>query len=85
MPNWSHYRSHPADKEIYFIKGGKIIKKPILPIPPSSAQRKNYLIVGEYGDWSGFRTLEECTAQLDELVELSRENSRRSFKIVERI
>jgi hypothetical protein len=31
---------------------------------PANAARANFLIVCDYGDWSGFRTLGECLAQI---------------------
>ncbi len=30
-------------------------------------EKVNFVIVCEYGDWSGFRTLGECQQQFDEL------------------
>ncbi len=31
---------------------------------PINADRANFLITCDYGDWSGFRTLAECLAQI---------------------
>ena len=32
--------------------------------PLVDTHRQNFLIVCQYGDWSGFRTLQECLAQV---------------------
>lgn len=34
---------------------------------PMRPDRANFVICCNYGDWSGFRTLSECTAQYAEL------------------
>jgi len=46
------------------------------------AERRNFLIVCNYGDWSGFRTLAECEAQFDEFNEADRPNF--FYSVVER-
>lgn len=38
----------------------------LLEVPPARAARPNFVIVCDHGDWSGFRTLAACLAQVME-------------------
>jgi hypothetical protein len=47
-------------REVYKLKHGAWIPVSI----PRNPQSGSFLIVCDYGDWSGFRTLEKCLAQI---------------------
>ena len=48
--------------------------------PRISSEHHNFLIICDYGDWSGFRTLQHC---YDQMMENNR--PKRFYKIVERL
>lgn len=43
-------------------------------LKPVNPSKRNFVIVCEYGDWSGFRTLAECESQYKELEKSGRPN-----------
>lgn len=47
--------------------------------PLCSPDKANFVIVCDYGDWSGFRTLPECKAQFAELEAKAKANNRGNF------
>lgn len=49
---------------IWASKNGKMVK---IGKPHGRVDNYNFLITCRYGDWSGFRTLEECEKQIPEL------------------
>lgn len=49
--------------------GGKMTPTGVLPKFPN---HRNFVICCEYGDWSGFRTLEDCRKQYSELESYNR-------------
>jgi hypothetical protein len=53
-----------GDRTIYALKSGKM---QMVQSPMCSPEKSNFVIVCELGDWSGFRTLEECERQFPEL------------------
>jgi hypothetical protein len=65
---------------IWHSVNGKMFKigKPRLP------KNFNFLITCKYGDWSGFRTLEECEKQIPELEQMMKEDPSKYYNIVER-
>ncbi len=65
-------------RTIYTNRGGKFVSV----LAPRARERCNFVIVCDYGDWSGFRTLAECEAQFDELLAYHRPD--RFFTVVER-
>jgi len=68
------------DKTIYTMHNGKmtLVNDPQLP------QNANFVIVCTYGDWSGFRTLQECQNQFPELEKMETHRPGRGFAVVER-
>lgn len=68
------------DRVIFDSVNGKL-----LPInePIFRPDRANFVIVCQYGDWSGFRTLEECKSQFPELEERMA-NRNVAYAVVER-
>lgn len=68
------------DNPIHELIGGNWIRF-VNPVT-SSPGLPNFLITCNYGDWSGFRTLEACESQMDELATRKRCSD---FQIVERI
>jgi hypothetical protein len=73
-----HGQFRNGDKIIYTLKRGKMVKvaEPRLPL------KDNFVIVCDYGDWSGFRTLAECEAQFAELESKGRPDY--FYSVVER-
>lgn len=51
-------------QKIWILQNGKMVKTEKTPIHPL---KQNFLICCEYGDWSSFRTLEDCEKQIPEL------------------
>jgi len=49
----------------------------------TSPEHNNFVIICEYGDWSGFRTLFECEKQFEELEKYGNPNY--FFQVVERL
>jgi len=41
---------------------------------PKDPEARNFVIVCEYGDWSGYRTLDKCIEQFPELESKNRGN-----------
>jgi hypothetical protein len=41
---------------------------------PKQPDKANFVICCDHGDWSGFRTLDECKAQFSELENMGRPN-----------
>jgi hypothetical protein len=68
------------DNIIYESRNGKMIKVGT----PRRPDRDNFLIICQYGDWSGFRTLVNCERQIPELENNLAMNSGRAYAIVER-
>lgn len=66
------------DRKIFSLFNGHMTKlnEPLRP------ERANFVIVCDYGDWSGFRTLAECEAQFPELEAKGRSNF--FYSVVER-
>jgi hypothetical protein len=60
--------------------GGRVVE---LNQPEGRTDLRNYLIVCEFGNWSGFRTLEECRPQFDRIV-AARDRPDGFYRIVER-
>ena len=52
------------DNEVYFIANGEV---KCTGTVKCNKEKPNFVIICQYGDWSGFRTLAECVAQFDEL------------------
>lgn len=67
-----------GDVTIYELRDGKF-KQVSQPARPD---RNNFVIVCDYGDWSGFRTLAECEKQFPDIEALGRPE--RFFSVVER-
>lgn len=63
---------------IYTLWNGRMMKI----AEPNRPDRSNFVIICEYGDWSGFRTLDECKRQFPELESQNRPNM--FYKVVER-
>lgn len=55
---------------VYVLRKGKMTC--VRPVSHERAARPNFVIVCEYGDWSGFRTLKDCEKQFHELEEKGR-------------
>jgi len=53
-----------GDRDIYRLFKGRMQR---VQDPLCDPARSNFLIVCDYGDWSGFRTLDACIAQFGEL------------------
>jgi len=70
------------DVVLYELRNGKMEKVGTSQRP----DKRNFLIVCTFGDWSGFRTLANCEKQISELEELARDNQRPDgyYRIVER-
>lgn len=70
------------DKVIYILHNGRMRQV----TQTKNAERPNFVIKNDYGDWSGFRTLAECLAQIPELEQLAASNNRPNgfYQIVER-
>ena len=70
------------EKSIYGLINGKMVRVSA-PVRPSSA---NFVIVCDYGDWSGFRTLPDCERQFPELETMAAKSNRSNFyyRVVER-
>ena len=70
------------DKTIYTLLGGKMVQVGNTQFP----LRPNFLIVNEYGDWSSFRPLAGCEAQIGELEAMAKKMGRYDgyYRIVER-
>ncbi len=66
------------DATIYRLRNGAMVKiaEPRLPL------NANFVIVCEYGDWSGFRTLAECELQFPDLESKGRPSG--YYEVVER-
>lgn len=60
------FHSHPV---VAILCGGKMVPTKTQPKRPTY---NNFVIVCDYGDWSGFRTLAECQAQYAELEQAGR-------------
>lgn len=56
------------NRMIYTNRGSQFVKVQE-PLKPNSC---NFVIVCKYGDWSGFRFLDECMKQFNELVNINR-------------
>ena len=71
-----------GDQTIYALFNGKMtrLREPNFP------NNANFVIVCDYGDWSGFRTLDQCVGQFDELEAMAAKAGRGNFyyKVVER-
>ena len=67
------------DNIIYTLHNGTFVRSSNKVQSPSTDKHANFLIVCDYGDWSGFRTLAECEKQIPELM-----RSLKYYKIVER-
>ncbi len=67
-----------GDRVIYRLRDGRMAKVE----EPQRPDRANFVIVCEFGDWSGFRTLAECEKQFPELVANGRPNG--YYEVVER-
>ncbi len=59
-----------SGKTIFALFNGKMTKMDEAANPLKS----NFLIVCDYGDWSGYRTLEQCQAQFGALENSGRSN-----------
>lgn len=74
------------DNVIYSTQNGKFVRT---DYQPRWTDRPNFLIICNYGDWSGFRTLANCEKQLAEIEESVKDDRARGyngswFKVVER-
>lgn len=58
----------PAARTIYVNRGREFVKVQ----EPKRPNSFNFVIVCDYGDWSGFRSIEECMKQFNELVNVNR-------------
>lgn len=67
-----------GDNIIYTLQGGKMVKIN----EPDNPEKANFVIICEYGDWSGFRTLADCESQFVELENRDKPNG--WFSVVER-
>jgi hypothetical protein len=68
-----------GDHVIYSLLGGKMVRE---DAPIGSTEKTNFLIVCDYGDWSGFRTLAACEAQFASLEAKAKPDY--FFQVVER-
>ena len=68
-----------GDKVIHAIRKGKSIRMQ----DPARPDKRNFLITCQFGDWSGFRSLQECLDQVEELKAMS-DAGNREYEIVER-
>jgi hypothetical protein len=68
------------DNVIYSLFNGRMTKTGTPKFPLHYA---NFLIICEYGDWSGFRSLADCEAQFPELEAAGRPNF--FYQVVERL
>lgn len=72
-----------GDKIIYQMVEGQM--KKVADVSAEAAARPNFVIVCQYGDWSGFRTLAECERQFAELEGYHHASgARRIYGVVER-
>jgi hypothetical protein len=67
-----------GDRTIYSLFNRKMVKMN----EPQRPALRNFVIVCELGDWSGFRTLAECEAQFPQLETAGRGNF--FYRVVER-
>jgi len=65
---------------IFSMQNGKMTKVN----EPRNPKNANFVIVCSYGDWSGFRTIDECTSQFAELEKTESQRPGRDFRVVER-
>lgn len=73
-----------TDKFVYVMVKGKF-KRTNLKLSDQAISRPNFVIVCNYGDWSGFRTLADCEKQFSELENYYTEsNGKREYSVVER-
>jgi hypothetical protein len=76
------------DTLIYDLIDGKLVRVGEPKGKPgqnfSAAHRDNFLIVCQYGDWSGFRTLDGCIKQFESDPSLLKRPNH-SLQIVERL
>ena len=68
-----------GDHVIFELLDGRMVK---VGSPTGNPESANFLIVCDYGDWSGFRTLTECMRQFPELERNGRPNH--FYQVVER-
>lgn len=75
-----------GDRVIYQMQGGKmtLVNE---PISGYGGGRQNFVIVCDYGDWSGFRTLAACQHQFPELEQYVKTGTRPDgfYRVVERL
>ena len=70
------------DVILYILAKGKMLRT---PAEHGNSDRRNFLIVCDYGDWSGFRTLADCVKQFPELEATgTRPRPEGFFMVVER-
>lgn len=71
-------QTQPGDTIIYALINGRMCKigQPKLP------DHRNFVIVCNFGDWSGFRTLAQCEEQFAELEAKGQPDG--YFEVVER-
>ncbi len=67
-----------SDNVIYSLFNGKMVKTGTPKLP----DRDNFVIVCDYGDWSGFRILAGCEKQFGDLESSGRSNF--FYQVVER-
>ena len=67
-----------GDRMIYELLNGKMVKVS----EPSMPERANFVIVCQWGDWSGFRPLAKCEEQFADLEAKGRPDG--FYAVVER-
>lgn len=78
MPRYNaHELGHNV---IYHLVGGVMVR---VGEPVDSESDDNFLIVCQYGDWSGFRSLQRCRDQFPELETSGRPDF--WYKVVEKL
>lgn len=75
---------HPNDNLIYDSKDSTFIRTE--NAIRATAGHRTFLIICQYGDWSGFRTLAECQKQFPELERTMVTNHAKDgfYQVVER-
>ena len=73
-----------GDRVIYQLQNGKMVRT---ADPVGRDMQCNFVIVCDYGDWSGFRNLPECERQFPEIQQMAFRNCRPDgfYRVVERL
>lgn len=74
----------PGDSIIWQATETSLGKRMLFANKPRLPQNCNFVIVNQYGDWSGFKTLAEAESMIPALNKMMREYPNREYGIVER-